>query len=27
MGGDFLPRAERPGLAFAQGHGMPLLLK
>jgi len=27
MGGDFLPRPERPGLAFAQGHGLTLLLK
>jgi len=27
MGGDFLARPERPGLAFAQGHGLPLLLK
>jgi len=26
-GGDFLARPERPGLAFAQGHGLPLLLK
>jgi len=27
MGGDFLARPERPGLAFAKGHGLPLLLK